>query len=124
MDVPFKPGAGEEGAHLGDHYAELLEDRLKEANKLTALYNKHGQPYTYLETIVTHFIVNEDPQLNVMATQRMLNGITRFIRMNLPSHYDAESISEQALKSKPNNDDIRYLIVNRILTTKPFTSGH
>ena len=56
--------------------------------------------------------------------QRTVNETLAFISENLASRRATESMSEDTLKNKPTDDEIRILCQETILKTKAFTSGH
>lgn len=74
--------------------------------------------------MASRFELDDDLQLAIMATQRKLNNSIEFMRANLSSRHDAESMTRDVLKNRPTDDDIRHVITDKILSTKPFTSGH
>lgn len=78
----------------------------------------------FAQFVLTSHVFDDNLQLTIMASQQRVDETLEFMRTYLASRHDAESIGEEALKNKPNNDDIRHLLVDKILTARPFTPGH
>lgn len=74
--------------------------------------------------MASRFELDDDLQLAILATQQKLNDSIEFMRANLASRHDTESMTLDVLKNRPSNDDIRHIVTDKILSTKPFTSGH